>query len=247
MAMKRDSSEILELLMKKGVHGDAATMHNWLELVARIIENPLPGPLSDFHDQYLYDISHYYGTNADVFRSVNREETEIILKKFVESGRVIQVPPYNEYRWHDLAETTLADHNVETFFAGTWLELNPLQYVRSRIANFCQYRKVSEKDLEDLIISITEATENAVKYSGDTLFAVRQTVENNECYISIINSLRGGTLQEEIDRGKFSEDVSLMRGVLVMTKLLDDLEIDRDEEKSRVCFKGKKRVSFHNL
>jgi anti-sigma regulatory factor (Ser/Thr protein kinase) len=124
------------------------------------------------------------------------------------------------------------------------MQLSPLQYIRSRVQNFCDSKGVIESHRDEIVISVTEAAENAIKYSNVIPVFIEHGIEKDEYFIRAINSVNDLNLNDEISRGKFSEDVSLMRGVLVMSKLLDYLDIARDVDKKRVEFVGRKKVQF---
>ena len=122
--------------------------------------------------------------------------------------------------------------------------ITSLQYIRSRVQNFCDSKGMIDSHRDEVVISVTEAAENAIKYSNVLPVFIEHGIENDEYFIRAINSVNDLNLKDEISRGKFSEDVSLMRGVLVMSKLLDYLDIVRDMEKKRVEFVGRKKVSI---
>lgn len=164
------------------------------------------------------------------------------LEKLLAAGQVERIDPYNEFRLKDTEKWVFHDKKSEGFFICNDLSMNPLQYIRSRVQNFCLKHNIDEADRDELVISVTEAAENAIKYSNAFPILVKHSVIANEYSIQVFNSVSELNLNDEISRGKFSEDVSLMRGVLVMSKLLDFLDISRDSEKRIVEFIGKKTL-----
>jgi len=203
--------------------------------------SPLPANLSEFQgylDTQVSGVPRQNGTEIDddflqkeIMRLFDAGATEVIL-------------PYSELRWRNHADWVFAKDNTEGFFVANDMRLSPLQYIRSRVQNFCDAKGVINAHRDEIVISVTEAAENAIKYSNVLPVYIYHGIENEEYFIRAINSVNDLNLKDEISRGKFSEDVSLMRGVLVMSKLLDFLDIIRDVEKKRVEFIGRKKITL---
>lgn len=202
---------------------------------------PLPDNLAEFQDSLnsqVGDILQFEHVNLndallqeEVMRLFDAGSTEVIL-------------PYSELRWRNHSDWVFHERESEQFFVSNNMQQSPLQYIRSRVQNFCDSKGIIDSHRDEVVISVTEAAENAIKYSNALPVFIEQGIENGEYFIRAINSVSDLNLKDEISRGKFSEDVSLMRGVLVMSKLLDFLDIVRDLEKRRVEFVGRKKVQL---
>jgi anti-sigma regulatory factor (Ser/Thr protein kinase) len=232
---------ILEIVFCAGVHGSVENIRQWVQMYRQLAAEPLPNNLAEFQaslDQQVAGIEQFAGieltddlVQKEVMRLFDAGATEVIL-------------PYSELRWRNHAEWVFHTRNKEQFFVSNNMQLSPLQYIRSRVQNFCDSKGVIESHRDEIVISVTEAAENAIKYSNVIPVFIEHGIEKDEYFIRAINSVNDLNLNDEISRGKFSEDVSLMRGVLVMSKLLDYLDIARDVDKKRVEFVGRKKVQF---
>lgn len=206
-----------------------------------LVAQPLPENLREFQadlDKQAGDAKNHQSVEL----SDNFMQSEIT--RLFDAGATEVILPYSELRWRNHNEWIFHNGNSESFFVANDIKLSPLQYIRSRVQNFCDDKGVAASHRDEVVISVTEAAENAIKYSNVFPVYIHHGIENDEYYIRAVNSVNDLNLKDEISRGKFSEDVSLMRGVLVMSKLLDFLDIVRDVERKRVEFVGRKKISF---
>jgi anti-sigma regulatory factor (Ser/Thr protein kinase) len=232
---------ILEIVFCAGVHGSAENIRQWVQMYRQLAAEPLPNNLAEFQpslDQQVAGIKKF----ADVELTDDLLQQELM--HLFDAGATEVIMPYSELRWRNHAEWVFHTRNSEQFFVSSSMQLSPLQYIRSRVQNFCESKGMSEAHRDEVVISVTEAAENAIKYSNVLPVFIEHGIHGDEYFIRVINSVNDLNLKDEISRGKFSEDVSLMRGVLVMSKLLDYLDIARDVEKKRVEFIGRKKVSL---
>jgi anti-sigma regulatory factor (Ser/Thr protein kinase) len=132
------------------------------------------------------------------------------------------------------------------YFAPTNLNYSPIQYVRSRLLSFLNYHKVDEEIIYDIVIASIEATENAVKYSSEDKIYVKYFIENYTFYIEIQNKYKIPEIQKDIENGKYNSSITLMRGMLVMSKLFDEMDINLIEDKKLAIFQAKKLISVKN-
>jgi anti-sigma regulatory factor (Ser/Thr protein kinase) len=132
------------------------------------------------------------------------------------------------------------------YFAPTNLNYSPIQYVRSRLLSFLNYHKVDEEMIYDIVIASIEATENAVKYSSEDKIYVKYFIENYTFYIEIQNKYKIPEIQKDIENGKYNSSITLMRGMLVMSKLFDEMDINLIEDKKLAIFQAKKLISVKN-
>ncbi|MBV6492600.1 MAG: hypothetical protein LDLANPLL_00595 [Turneriella sp.] len=233
---------LLESIFRAGVHGSAENFRHWLLMYRVLAATPLPPNLKEFQpflDAQLKEIGGLDKPELDDDYMQNE------IMRLFDAGVTEVILPYSELRWRKHSDWSFYDKDEEGFFVCNDLSLSPLQYIRSRIQNFCSSKGVTTVHRDEIVISVTEAAENAIKYSNVAHVYIHHGIKNNEYFIRAVNSVNDLNLRDEISRGKFSEDVSLMRGVLVMSKLLDFLDIVRDVEKKRVEFIGRKRVNPH--
>jgi anti-sigma regulatory factor (Ser/Thr protein kinase) len=132
------------------------------------------------------------------------------------------------------------------YFAPSNLNYSPIQYVRSRLLSFLNYHKVDEEMIYDIVIASIEATENAVKYSSEDKIYVKYFIENYTFYIEIQNKYKIPEIQKDIQNGKYNSSITLMRGMLVMSKLFDEMDINLIEDKKLAIFQAKKLISVKN-
>ncbi|MCC6275019.1 MAG: ATP-binding protein [Leptospiraceae bacterium] len=122
-------------------------------------------------------------------------------------------------------------------------EYSPLQYVRSRLEYFLRKNQVQEEIILDISIATIEAMENAVKYGDGEVVEVKCAIDKARIFkISILNNIKEFSLQGDIERGKFSSTATLMRGMMVMQKLFDKMDLDILEEKKQALFTAEKKV-----
>ncbi|MBE8416811.1 ATP-binding protein, partial [Leptospira borgpetersenii] len=119
----------------------------------------------------------------------------------------------------------------------------PMQYVRSRFEFFLKNQKTPEDIITDICIGALEAVENAVKYGDGTEVEVEYSIDcSSTLCIKITNNLKELNLEQDIERGKFSSTATLMRGMMVMQKLFDELDLEIIEGKKQAQFNAKKKL-----
>ncbi|TGK12234.1 ATP-binding protein [Leptospira fletcheri] len=123
-------------------------------------------------------------------------------------------------------------------------EFQPMQYVRSRLETFLRSNGISEDIIVDLTIGSIEAVENAVKYGDGGTVEVSYSVDPGKSFkIRLVNNLRDLNLEEDIERGKFSSTATLMRGMMVMQKLFDKMDLEILEERKQALFLAEKKIA----
>jgi anti-sigma regulatory factor (Ser/Thr protein kinase) len=116
-------------------------------------------------------------------------------------------------------------------------EFSPIQYVRSRLEFFLKSNGVSDMDLMDISIATIEGIENAAKYGDGNVVSITASISpERKLKISITNTIKEFDLENEIERGKYSATTTLMRGIMVMQKLFNhlDLQIIEDKKQARL-------------
>lgn len=121
------------------------------------------------------------------------------------------------------------------------LEDSPIQMVRSRLDYFLDCHNAPESLVIDMTIAVTEAMENAVKYSSGGNIDITYHITDGVFNIRVVNQIAEASPQDDIESGKYSSSVTLMRGMMVMVKLFDEMDIDIQEEKGAAVFTGSKK------
>ena len=231
-------------LFNEGVHGNLETIFAWSQMLRSIFEIGLPQNLQEFQDDFAQSFANKFLIYNKILKSISLADTQAELEQLEEDQIIEIIPPYNEYRLIDHQNWVFED-DTDILFCGNDLSQEPLQFIRSRIQNFCEFKGISKDVKYELIIAITEAAENAIKYSDQAPVIISHGIENGSYFVNVYNSTSNLDVKTDINRGKFSEQTSLMRGVLVMSKLFDDLELNRDPESNVVVFKGVKNLSLN--
>ncbi len=124
------------------------------------------------------------------------------------------------------------------------LQYSPLQYVKSRLEYFLHRNKVAEEEIIDISIATMEAVENAVKYGDGNAIEVSYAIDASKTFtISLVNTIRDFNLEDDIRRGKFSSTATLMRGMMVMQKLFNYVDLDIIDEKRQARFTASRRLT----
>ncbi|MCX7999043.1 MAG: ATP-binding protein [Leptospiraceae bacterium] len=120
-------------------------------------------------------------------------------------------------------------------------EYSPIQYVRSRLEFFLHSNQVTEMDIMDISIATIEGIENAVKYGdGENVFLSCSITADRTLKISILNTIKQFDLESEIKRGKYSSTTTLMRGIMVMQKLFNHIDLQIIEDKQQALLYAEK-------
>lgn len=123
-------------------------------------------------------------------------------------------------------------------------KFSPIQYVRSRQEYFLEYNYVSEEDVMDISIATIEAIENAVKYGDGNMVHIDYLIDSSRTMkLNIINNIKEFDLSNEIERGKYSSNTTLMRGIMVMQKLFNHLELQIIDDKKQAHLYAEKKLS----
>lgn len=120
---------------------------------------------------------------------------------------------------------------------------SPIQMVRSRLETFLRFHGASEDFVMDVSIATTEAMENAVKYSDHSPISILYFIEDGTFHIRITNRLSEVRLEKDIEAGKYTSTTTLMRGMMVMVKLFDEMDIEIKEDEKMAVFSAHKRLA----
>ena len=124
------------------------------------------------------------------------------------------------------------------YFVSSDIKSSPIQFVRSRLESFLKFHNTSNTDIIDISIATTEAMENAVKYSNEKKIKVMYSIDGNKFHICMENEIKNTVPEDDILSGKYSGSITLMRGMMVMVKLLTEVDIDIDEDRNIAIFRG---------
>ncbi|RME92518.1 MAG: hypothetical protein D6767_03085 [Candidatus Hydrogenedentota bacterium] len=238
-----DASGLISYVMRQGVHGDKETIAKWVLMLIRMAREGLPENIAEYQNYFQQDVQTLLGDEDLNYWTKNEQKLMLAIDAMVKEKKIEIIDPFQEFRLANHKEWVFYGKDKDIFFTASDLQAQPLQFIRSRVKNFCEMHRLSEATTDEIIISVTEAAENAIKYSNRYVWVFHHEIQGSEYKIRAINSVKDIDLQDEIQRGKFSEDVSLMRGVLVMSRLLDKLDLERDTQKKRVEFYGIKKIA----
>jgi len=124
-----------------------------------------------------------------------------------------------------------------------FLKDSPIQMVRSRLETFFRTHDVPDEMIVDMSIATTEAMENAVKYNDQNPIEIDYSLADGDFRIEIRNGLKEVEIERDIEAGKYNSSLTLMRGMMVMSKLFDELDIDIKDAENLAVFTAKKKVS----
>jgi anti-sigma regulatory factor (Ser/Thr protein kinase) len=207
------------------------------EILNRLTAFGLSGYVTDFIGWIKMDYIQKGISELDI----NKEFLEKILDSIVSSGGLIKNKS-NEYS-HSKTLVSPSNWNSDQYEILGAFEYSPIQYVRTRLEYFLISNEVNEDDLMDISIATIEGIENAVKYGDGNQVAISTKIIGKKLELSIINNIKEFDLKNEIDRGKYSVNATLMRGVMVMQKLFNHLDIEIIDEKKQARLYAEKILS----
>jgi len=115
-------------------------------------------------------------------------------------------------------------------------EFSAIQLVRSRLEHFLRVNQVDDEDIMDISIATIEGIENAAKYGDGNKISISTKIIDKKLELLITNIVKEFDLANDIERGKYSVSTTLMRGIMVMQKLFNhlDLEIINETKQARL-------------
>jgi anti-sigma regulatory factor (Ser/Thr protein kinase) len=200
--------------------------------IIQTIASFLPFGLSGYPDDFCSWVRMEYRKQGKDYNSCTKEITKTCLETLKQNGEV-QSGKFDpkEYAPADkfLNSQPWTQDNYSVYGA---FEFSPIQYVRSRLEYFLKHNGVSDLDLMDISIATIEGIENAAKYGDGELVSISANISNErKLTISITNTIKEFDLENEIERGKYSATTTLMRGIMVMQKLFNHLDLQIIEDK----------------
>ncbi len=123
------------------------------------------------------------------------------------------------------------------------LNYNPMQYVRARLDHFLNRNGVIEDIRMDLCIATVEAVENAAKYGDGLNVDIIFSIDKSKVFtLEMTNTVKDFNLEDDILRGKFSSTATLMRGMMVMQKLFDSVDLDIIDNRKQAYLKAQRKL-----
>jgi anti-sigma regulatory factor (Ser/Thr protein kinase) len=207
------------------------------KLETQIIQMGKEGLFGNIKEFYFWNIFLFNSYDLS-YKEFTKEFHQLIKNNVFVNNQNLK----NEYKYN----LEMKFSRFVEYFAPSNLNYSPIQYVRSRLLSFLNYHKVDEEMMYDIVIASIEATENAVKYSSEDKIYVKYFIENYTFYIEIQNKYKIPEIQKDIENGKYNSSITLMRGMLVMSKLFDEMDINLIEDKKLAIFQAKKLISVKN-
>jgi anti-sigma regulatory factor (Ser/Thr protein kinase) len=188
----------------------------------------LPSGLSGYPADYLSWVKMEYkkkGKNQTNVTMKNIENCLAILKeeKSIEPSKN---DPRELCPTSSILQKSWSKDSYEIFGA---FEFSPIQYVRSRLESFLKVNNVIEDDLIDVSIATIEAIENAAKYGDGNSVYVSCQIIDKKLELQIINKIKDVDLETELLK-KYTSATTLMKGVMVMQKLFNHVDLQILEE-----------------
>lgn len=232
--------EHVERLCRSGAVGNIDHFAAWLEMQNELCDKKVPEKFADFSQTF--NIDSTFIKNNPLPRKIDKQELKEAINELLNEGVLTNANQYEEYSLSDVNGLEFPDNQM-IFLTGSRLDQEPIQFMRSILLTYCKKNGIPQEIVDELGIAITEAAENAVKYSDQSPIISQYQYVDGIIEIRIINSVPEFNLEKEIEQGKFSHDISLMRGVLVMSRLLDSIDIQEDEGLARVELVGRKKIA----
>ena len=232
--------QVIEDVLKHGVEGDEDAFYSWCKMFFALSNVKMLNKFSQFESSFVSAFSQ----NKEIYKkdceSLDLESVSKYLQEQVSQKRVKLRTDHDKKKFmlSDLSSASFGGKNrQETIFVSNILDHQVVYFFRSKVRNWLQLEKISDSDSMKICIVVTEAIENAMKYSNQFPIVIEHSLKNGMYELTVYNSVKK-TNKELLD-DVFTKGVSLMRGILIMMKTLDEFDIDRDEKKNLVILKGK--------
>ena len=164
--------------------------------------------------------------NASNGSDVDRGEFENAFQGLIRSGEMKEVDSMTSsyrnavgYKFESSSEFTVS----------ALYEHVPIQFARSRLDSFLIYHNIDPEEINIILIGATEGFENAVKYNNGKTFQVHFWIKQGEFNLVVKNSMKHVSVEDNIKAGKFDSATTLMRGMLVMNKIFDHMDLNFSE------------------
>ncbi|MCB1177129.1 MAG: ATP-binding protein [Leptospiraceae bacterium] len=212
-----------------------------LGILKGLLPYGLTGYVDDFHSWVKMELKK---SEVD-FSDLTKEKIEELLNQLKSSGDMR--PGEFDTKEFTPAEKFLTeqkDWQEDSYDVLGAFEFSPIQYVRSRLEFFLKANDVNEMDLMDISIATIEGIENAAKYGDGGYVSINLKLSSDKkLTISITNNIKEFDLENEIERGKYSATTTLMRGIMVMQKLFNHLDLQILDDKRQAKLYAEKQLT----
>ena len=236
--------QILEDILQQGTEGDHEAFHSWCQMYLCLSKMTLSQKFSDYQNHFVNSFVNNQevykhdckGLSFDkVYSQLNTKVQEKIARKDQTGGR-------EKFLLFDMKKSHLNNpEKKEIVFLTNIFEHEPIYFFVAKIKNWFRLNEVDERQILEASIAITEAIENAVKYSDGNPVIVNHSFIDKTYTFLISNSVK--EISDDATQEELKKKDSLMRGVLIMSKLLDEFNLDRDNAKNIVTLSGKVCIS----
>ncbi|MBL0955589.1 MAG: ATP-binding protein [Leptospira sp.] len=209
--------------------------------IKTLFSNGLSGNVNDFTSWVFMETQRKF---KDV-PNVTLETVTTVMDEFVKDGLITTNPiDPREYYITDESPIIRKMGTSESFVILGALHYNPMQYVRARLAYFLKRNGIDEELRMDLCIATVEAVENAAKYGDGGGVEVTFQIDKQKVFsIEMINTVKDFNLEDDIQRGKFSSTATLMRGMMVMQKLFDSVDLEITDNRKQAILKATRKLT----
>lgn len=209
--------------------------------VKTLFSNGLSGNVNDFYSWVFMETQRKFKDNPNT----TLEVMTALLEDLIKDG-IITTNPIDprEYLLPDSSPIIRKMGTTEQFVILGALSYNPMQYVRARLDYFLKRNGIAEELRMDLCIATVEAVENAAKYGdGGGVEVIFKIDKHNTFTIEMINTVKDFNLEDDIQRGKFSSTATLMRGMMVMQKLFDSVDLEISDNRKQAILKATRKLT----
>ena len=236
--------QVIEDVLKHGVEGDEDAFYSWCKMFSALSNVKMLNELSQFEGSFVSTFSQNKKIYEQDCKSLDVDSVSKYLREQVSQKRVTLRTDHDRKKFM-LSDLSLASfggkNHQETIFVSNILTHQVVYFFRTKVKNWLKLEKISDADAMKICIVVTEAIENAMKYSDQFPIAIEHSLQNGMYELAIYNSVEKNS--KELLEDVFTKGASLMRGILIMMKTLDEFDIDRDDKKNLVILKGK--ISVH--
>ena len=188
----------------------------------------LPTGLSGYPADFLSWIKMEYKKKGKAYSSVSMKSIENCLT-VLKAENIIEPNKNDPKELCGVSSVLLKSWVKDSYEIYGAFEFSPIQYVRSRLESFLKINNVGEDDLVDVSIATIEAIENAAKYGDGNSVFVSCNIQNKKLELEIINKIKDVDLETELLK-KYKSATTLMKGVMVMQKLFNHVDLQILEE-----------------
>lgn len=173
------------------------------------------------------------------------ENVKTVIDQLHSQGDILTNPlDLREYLISEKSSLKRKINSTEKYIILGALNFNPMQYVRARLDYFLNVHNVNEDLRIDLCIATVEAVENSAKYGDGLNVEIIFQIDKSKVFtIEMVNTVKDFNIEDDILRGKFSSTATLMRGMMVMQKLFDVVDLDISDNRNQAYLKASRKLT----